>query len=175
MMMMSDEPDPDVTDRDRGMDLAVDRLLADSEGVRVAVASLEAAGDEATEVYVAEVEDALASMELDLQIARAALAVRVADDAASIERPVDEIAEVLRGWFEEMTVRSRLAGMEATDRIQQLTSRLERATSVSRSSVERLGDDLGDDLEELRAAALATLHDTRVALGNAAAAIRRSG
>lgn len=172
--MMSDGDIADTGERDRGMDIAVDRLLADSEAVRVAVAALESADDEAIDVYVAEVEDALAGMELDLQIARAALAVRVAEDAASIERPMNEVADVLRGWVEEMAVRSRLAGMEATDRLQQLTARLERATSVSRSSVERLGDDLGEDLEGLRSSALASLRDTRVALANAASGLRRT-
>ena len=172
-MMDSEEAAVETDDRDRGMDVAVDRLLADSEAVRVAVAALESASDEATEVYVAEVEDALASLELDLQIARAALAVRVAEDAAAIERPMSEVSDVLRGWLEEMAVRSRLAGMEASDRVEQLTVRLERATSVSRSSLERLGDDLGEDLEELRAAALASLRDTRSALTNAMAGARR--
>lgn len=155
------------------LEVAVDRLLADSEGVRVAVAALGAAGDEPHDDFLAEIEEALTTMELDLQIARAALSVRTAEDAAAIESPIEDLAGVLRGWAEELAVRSRLGSMEVDDRLEQLSRRAERAGSVSRSAAERLRGELGSDLDQLRDAALAALRDTRTALSNTAAAVRR--
>jgi hypothetical protein len=172
-MVMNDTAEATGDDRD-GLEIAVDRLLADSEGVRVAVSALESAGDEATDEYVAEVEEALATMELDLQIARAALAVRTAEEPGAIETRLSELSDVIRGWTEELAVRGRLGSMEVSDRFEEFSRRLERASSVSRSALERLREDLGEDLDGLRASALAALRDTRAALANSAASLRRT-
>ena len=123
---------------------------------------------------VAEViEGTLTVMELDLQVARAAVAVRRAATAEAVQRPLTDLGLAIRRWGDELAVQSRLGGMDLDDRIGEVFSRLERAASSGRAAASRAGEELGEDLEELREAALDTLHDTRRVLGELVGSLRR--
>jgi hypothetical protein len=161
----SSEPD--------ALDDAVARLVEDARDARAAAIVYEGASDIESR-YADEVATMLATVEVDIDVARTALATRKAGAAAGIHHPMQQLIESTRKWADEMNVQSRLARMEASDRAETISQKAERTAALARHAAGRVSESLEEDLDDLRALALYGIADVRAALDDTVAAIRQS-
>lgn len=151
--------------------IAVNRLLDDARQVRAAAALYEADGDDGDQ-YGNEVAEVLGTMELDLTIARAALAARQAETTEGLQDAVDKVIEAARHWVEDASVQTKLGRMELRDRSDAVTHALDRARGEALRTVDRVGDAVGVDLAETRRTAVKSIGSIRHAVTDAVASLR---
>jgi len=154
---------------------AIKALVADARDVRAAATVYEGSAEEAEQRYADEVGTALAMMELDLSIARAALDAQRADSSEELHASVTEAADAARTWLDELRVRSSLARMEVRDRAGVMGRRIDHSSAAVRRAGERVLDAVGGDLDEMRHAALHGIGEVRQALSDTATALRGLG
>lgn len=154
---------------------AVAALVRDAREVRASATALAADASGTEQRYVDEVATALASMELDLSIARAALDARTADSADELHESMAEASGAAHAWLDELRIQSRLARMDARDRADVVSRGLDRAGSGIRHAVSRVGDTLEDDVDRMRKVVLSGIGEVRQALSEAATALRDLG
>ena len=169
---MSDDTPSSMTTPDN-FTIAVNRLLDDAREVRAAATRYEADGDgDGDDQYGNEVAEVLGTMELDLTIARAALAARQADTTEGLQDAVDKVIEAARHWVEDASVQTKLGRMELRDRSDAVTHALDRARGEALRTVDRVGDAVGVDLAETRRTAVKSIGSIRHAVTDAVASLR---
>lgn len=159
------------TDNDTEFSRAIDALMSDARSVRAAVTVYDG-GSGASQRYADEVAEALSTMELDLAIARASLAARVADSSDGLEAAVHDVTEAARRWLDDSAVQSQLARMDLRDRADIAAHRLDRAGAEVRRAGSRVADVVGTDLNEMRKMALSSITSLRDTVSDAATALR---
>ena len=157
------------------LERAVATLVEDARAVRAAATVFEGSAARSEQRYADEVATTLASMELDLSMARAALDAELADDAEELNRSVQEAADAGRTWLDELKVQSRLARMEARDRAGVLVQHIDKSSAALRHAGSRVVDAAAGDVDDLRQIALDGIGEVRRALGDTAAALRGLG
>lgn len=166
------ESDPAVV---HPLERAVSALVEDAREVRAAATVFEARAEHAEQRYADEVATSLASLELDLSIARAALDAQLADDAEELNRSMQVAADAGRTWLDELKIQSRLARMEARDRAGVLAEHIDHSSAAVRRAGSRVIEAVSGDVEELRQITLDGIGDVRRALSDTAAALRGLG
>ena len=116
-----------LTSREEAIESSLDRLAADSKELRAAAAILRGTPTPNRQRYETEICRALATMEVDVGLARAAFEANDAvtsDDLHDTMRQVDESA---RRWLDDLAVRAHLGRKDFGDRAAQVEHRLDRA------------------------------------------------
>jgi len=149
---------------------AIDRLLEDARAVRTAAAAYEAGGS--ADGYGDEIAQVLNTMELDLTIARNALAAREAHTSEDLQKAVNNVIEAARNWLQDASVTASLGRMELRDRSDAVTHALDRARGEAKRTVERVGDAVGVDLTETKSAAIDSIGGIRRAVADAMTSLR---
>ncbi len=155
------------------LDDAVERLVEDARSAKAAAIVL-AGASEMEKRYGNQVSAMLATVELDLGIAKAALRARLAEHPGAVDESMTNVVDATHAWVDEMRVQSHLARMEAADEAEEIDRRIEHTASEARRAAGRISETVGDDLEEMRALALYGIGDVREALDDALMAIRQS-
>lgn len=157
------------------LELAVERLLSEARNARAAVAVLDGSSDEDAARFADSVATTLASMELDLRIARAALTARRSEQADDLGQSIREVVDAAHTWYDDAAVQAALARMELRDQSQGLALRLERATAAAKEISDDLAAKFGNDLDTMRRTASDAIRSIRGVLGDVVAGIADSG
>lgn len=157
----------------RELELAVDRLLREARDARAGAIVLDSCPDESSASYADAVTTTLASMELDLKIARAALEARRSEHPDFLQQAVRDVADAGRAWLDDVAVQSALARMDLRDLSVETSRRLAHATNAAEQASGAVGDSLRD-LRALREAAFDSMRDLRRALADAISAVADS-
>ena len=169
------EPTGSTTPDNHVLDEAVALLLQDARDIRAGAAVLKGTPAAAQQRYADDVVSTLATMELDIQMARAALDASNAEGEDGIRQSIETLATAVTAWTDEIGVRSHLARMDVRDRTGAVVRRLDRASAEARRAASRVSDTMGGDLNELRHVALHSISGVRQALSDAAGAVRDLG
>jgi hypothetical protein len=152
------------------LDASIKRLLDEVTATRATLSAYEKAPDHRAR-YSDDVRAALDSLERDLTIARAEFEANEASTTEEIEKAVREVASKTRSWLEEMRVRSRIGRMDASDRLDAVSRRLDQAGTEARRAMDRAGDAVGSDLSDVRRIAAHALAEVRSAFHDASESI----
>jgi hypothetical protein len=156
-----------------GLEASVARLLTDAREVRVAAGTARLSSGADEERYAEEVARLLSELETDLVFARAALDLRRSGDLPSVGDSLESAVGAAQQWLDDAAVQRHLARMEARDRADELTRRVEHVISEVRSLASRSVDGVGADVEQVRSAGLDALRLLGDAVGQAANAVKR--
>jgi hypothetical protein len=152
---------------------SIGRVMKEARRLLAATAIREGSIAEDRQRYEDTVGTALAEMELDVQLARAALDADEADSTEDVRRAMGAIEESARRWLDELAVRTRLAEMETDDRVTATMHRIDRARAEVRRATARIDDAIESDLDAMRTIARHALHDIRAAVGDSIRAVFR--
>lgn len=164
----------DATTTATGSDLesAVGHLLEATKETRRAALVVGEDADEIDRRYAADVAAAVAQLECDLALAHVARAAGTAETASDIGGPMNDLADGVHTWFDDLAVQARLAQMEARDGAESVKRRIRRASEDARAAIGHTTDSMGKDLSELRTVVGHTGETVRQAVAEAAAAVR---
>ncbi len=151
---------------------AVSSLVDDANAVRAAAVAFEGSAVDAEHHYAEEVSATLALLEIDLTLARGALATQLADNSDELHDSVKELADAARGWLDGLQVQADLGRMNARDRAGELTRRIEHSAAAIRRVAATAAESVGGDLSEVRRSALDGIHEIRRAVADTANALR---
>jgi hypothetical protein len=165
-------PDTDHALTADDLDERVSQLVADARRLRDVTSALGASAHDAEQRYADEVATTLATLELDLKMAKVAFAAEGADSSDELRRSMDDLEEAGRRWLDDLALQARLGEMEARDLTDVTAHRLERARSEVRRAAGRVAEVVESDLEEMRRVAIHSIRDVRDVLGDAASALR---
>jgi F0F1-type ATP synthase membrane subunit b/b' len=154
------------------LDERVSQLVADARHLRKATSAFGDSAHEAEQRYADEVTTTLATLELDLKMARASLDAQGADSSEELRRSMDDVEDAARTWLDELTLQARLGEMEVRDRAGVLGRRIEQARSEARRAASRIAEVVDSDLDETRRVAVHGIREVRDVLGDAASALR---
>jgi hypothetical protein len=171
MMTSTSSSGSRLTSREAAIEASLDRLAADSKEVRSAAAVLHGTPSPNRQRYETQISRALATMEVDIGLARAAFDANDAvtpDDLHDTMRQVDESA---RRWLDDLAVRAHLARKEFGDRAAQVEHRLDRARGEVHRATTRIDDAIESDIDAMRVIALHSIREVRDAVGDSVDAI----
>ncbi len=154
------------------LERSVGHLVDDARDVRAAATLLAGSAPDMQQRYADDVATSLATLELDLGVARATLDARQADSTEDIHRAMREVETAARTWLDELALQSRLARMEARDATGRLAQKIARAEGEASRAATRLSDTVESDLEQIRRVALHGIGEIRSVLADAASAVR---
>ena len=155
-------------------ELALGELLKQVERTRAAIAEAEPASDAET-IYVADAEQAISNMEMELTVARAALTAERANSEPDLETALGEVAEAARRWLDDADVQAHLGRMELQDRVSTITQYLDRARGEVVRAAERVSEAVGTEVSAVRSATLSSIEGMRDAIVDAGRSIRAAG
>jgi hypothetical protein len=165
-------PDTDHALTADDLDERVSQLVADARRLRDVTSALGASAHDAEQRYADEVATTLATLELDLKMAKVAFAAEGADSSDELRRSMDDVEEAARTWLDDLALQARLGEMEVRDCAGVVTRRLERARSEARRAAGRVAEAVESDLEEMRRVAIHSIRDVRGVLADTATSLR---
>jgi hypothetical protein len=84
-----------------------------------------------------------------------------------------DVDEAARAWIDDLSVQASLGRMEARDRAELVSNRLDRAGAEARRAVGRVSEAVESDLDEMRRITLHSIGEVRSALADAVESLRR--
>lgn len=163
------------------------------ESIDVVLTAVDEARDVATTAHATparpsgddDVAALLATVRLEMSMARARRDVELAEDLDDVVAATDAVAAAARRWLDDCVIQGRLARMQPRDRAEILTRRVRAAADEMRLVSDRLQDAAADgsrsdgvsggvDLERARQVALRTVRLAGASFEDAVMSVRHS-
>lgn len=122
----------------------------------------------------ADIAVLLATVRLEMSVARAGLLLERADDVEQLVAALEAAADAAGRWLGDPVIEQRLGGMKIRDRAAAVTCRVQAATAELRRLADLLDAERSNGLDPARRSAIRTMRSVHATLQDAVLSVRHA-